>query len=226
MVTLLQKLWGRSVGLAILLATALQATGAEPPQKTYEVEFAPLAPSERQYAHLGPAGPYFPERALRNNQSGEGRLSCTAGVDGDLQGCVEVNERPSGSGFSIAARILADRKRIRAAGAPAAGESIIVRVPFVLGAPATVMERAVRTKRIFKGSAPDVRGHAEVACVVADKGLDRCFVLYFQSGTRASSATTAAAALAAVAQVSPSGLEKGAWVIMPVDVTPAATPKP
>jgi hypothetical protein len=208
------------------LAAALQASGAEPPQKTYEVEFAPLAPSERQYAHLGPAGPYFPDRAFRNNQSGEGRLRCTAGVDGDLQGCVEVYERPSGSDFSVAARILADRKRLRAVGAPAVGESIVVRVPFVLGAPAAVMERAVRTTRTFKGSAPDVRGHAEVACVVADKGLDRCFVLYFQSGSRASSATTAAAALAAVSQVSPGELEKATWVIMPVDVTPAATPKP
>lgn len=100
-----------------------------------------------------------------------------------------------------------------------------MRVPFVRGAPASVMERAVRTKRTFKASAAGVRGHAEVACVVADKGLDRCFVLYFRSETRASSATTAAAALAAVGQLSPGELEKGTWVIMPVDVTPAATPK-
>jgi len=197
------------VGLAILLAVALQATGAQPPQKTYEVEFSPLAPSEREYAHLGPAGPYFPDRAYRNNQNGEGQLRCTAGVDGDLQGCVEVYERPSGSGFSIAARLLADRKRIRAVGAPAAGESIIVRVPFVLRAPATVMERAVRTTRTFKVAASDLRGHAEVACTVADKGLDRCFVLYFRSGTPATAAATSAAALAAVSQVSPGEFEKG-----------------
>ena len=226
MVTLRGIFGESSLGPAILLAAALQASGVEPSQKTYEVEFAPLAPSERQYAHLGPAGPYFPDRAVRNKRSGEGRLRCTAGMDGDLQGCVEVDEQPSGSDFSAAARILADRKRIRAAGTPQAGESIIVRVPFKLGAPAAVMERAMRTTRTFKASAPDVRGHGEVACIVADKGFDRCSVLYFQSASRASSATTAAAALAAVSKVAAGELEKGTWVIMPVDVAPSATSKP
>ncbi len=213
------------MGLAILLAAALQAAAADPAQKIYEVEFAPLAPSERQYAHLGPGGPYYPERAFRNHQNGEGQLRCKAGADGDLQQCVQFAEGPAGSGFADAARILADRKRVRATGAPPVGESIVVRVPFIIGSPVTMMERAVHAPTV-KVSAPDVRGHAEVGCVVADRGLDRCYVLYFRSLTTASPATTTAAALAAVSQVSLEALTKDTWVIIPVDVTPTATPKP
>jgi hypothetical protein len=214
------------MGLAILLAAALQAAAAaDPAQKIYEVEFAPLAPSESQYAHLGPAGPYYPERAFRNHQSGEGQLRCIAGVDGDLQQCALFAEEPAESGFATAARILADRKRVRAAGSPPVGESTIVRVPFVLGAPVKVTERAVRTQAV-KVTAPNVRGHAEVGCVVADKGLDHCYVLYFRSLTPANSATTAAAALSAVGQVPLGNVAKDSWVIIPVDVTPTAAPEP
>jgi len=212
------------MGLALLLAVALQAAATDPMQKIYDVEFAPLAPSERQYAHLGPAGPYYPERAFRTHQNGEGQLRCKAGLDGDLQQCAPFAERPAGSGFAEAALILADRKRVSAMGAPPAGESIIVRVPFAIGAPAIVIERAVHTPTV-KVSAPDVRGHAEVGCVVADKGLDRCYVLYFRSSTPASPTTTTAAALTAVGQVTLGAVEKGSWVIIPVDVTPNAPPK-
>jgi hypothetical protein len=213
------------MGLAILLAAAVQAAAADPGQKIYEVEFAPLAPSERQYAHLGPAGPYYPERALRNHQNGEGQLRCIAGVDGDLQQCVPFAEGPAGSGFADAAQILADRRRVRVAGSPPVGESLIVRVPFTTGPPVNVTERAVRTQTV-KVAAPDVRGHAEVGCVVADKGLDHCYVLYFRSLTTATSATTAAAALSAVGQVPLGTAAKDTWVIIPVDVTPTAIPKP
>jgi hypothetical protein len=158
------------------------------------------------------------------HQNGEGQLRCKAGLDGELQQCAPFAEGPAGSGFADAARMLADRKRVRAIGAPPAGEPIIVRVPFAIGAPAIVTERAVHTATV-KVSAPDVSGHAEVGCAVADKGLDRCYVLYFRSATTASPATTTAAALTAVGQVALGAVEKGAWVIIPVDVTPNAPPK-
>ena len=77
----------------------------------------------------------------------------------------------------------------------------------------------------MKVYAPDVRGRAEVAYVVADKGFDQCYVLYFQSSTRADAATTTAAALSAVGQVAWDTLAKDTWVIIPVTVTPTAAPK-
>lgn len=220
------------MGLAILVAMALQA--ADLPQQLYEVEFAPLLPSERRFAYVGPAGPYYPERAFRNHQNGEGRLRCVVGAQGSLQQCVPFAEGPTGYGFADAARILAERRRVRVTGAASEGESVMVRVPFVIGAPATVIERSARTSTV-KVSAPGVRGHAEVACVVVDKGLDRCHVLSFQSmsgrpatlaAARAEMANDANAALAAVAQVSTDRLEKDGWVVIPMDLTPTATPGP
>ena len=222
------------MGLAFLLAAALQAATVDPSQKVYEVEFVPLAPSERQYAASGPAGPYFPERAFRAHQRGESLLRCTAGPDGDLQQCAQAGEKPGGVGFADAALILAIRKRVRAAGAPPVGASILVRVPFVPGSPVNGMERAVRAPTV-KTSALDVRGHAEVGCLVRDRGFDGCFVLYFRPmGSRpatpaaefAAMANETTAVLAATTQASPVGLEKDTWVIIPVDVTPAASSKP
>ena len=211
------------MALAILLALALQVA-ADPTPKIYEVEFAPLAPSERQYAYLGPAGPYFPENALQMHQRGEGRLRCIVGADGDLLQCVQLAEGPAGSGFASAAQVLADRKRVRVTGSPPLGERITVRIPFAIGAPVSLIKQSVRAKAI-KVSAPDVRGRAEVACVATDKGPDQCYVLYFQSSTRADAATTTAAALSAVGQVAWGTLAKDTWVIIPVTVTPTAAPK-
>jgi len=54
-----------------------------------------------------------------------------------LEKCKPVAETPKGFYFGVAARVMADRKRISVIGAPA-GETILVRVPFVLGASATV----------------------------------------------------------------------------------------
>jgi hypothetical protein len=114
-----------------------QADAGGPERQVYDVVFAPLERQERRYADLGPVGPYYPERASRAHQSGEAILQCQAEASGRLQHCAPVAETRGGWGFAIAARIMADRKRIMAAGSPTAGETILVRVPFSLGAPVT-----------------------------------------------------------------------------------------
>ena len=86
-------------------------------------------------------------------------------------------------------------------------------------------ERVVRAPPV-KATAPGVKGHAEIGCVVTDKGLDRCFVLYFQSFNTTSSVSTADAALAAVDQAAGAALAKDTWVIIPMDFTPSAPPRP
>ncbi len=209
---------------AMLMAFALQSASEAAP-KVYEVEFAPLAPSERQYASLGPAGPYFPEFAFRKHQSGEALLHCTAGQDGELKQCIHGEENPGGSGFADAARMLAARRRIRAVDGTPVGISIAVRVPFALGAPVNGIERVVSLPTV-KAAAPGVRGHAEVSCVVTDKGFERCFVLYFRSSKTTSPVITADAAVAAVSQVSTAALAKDTWVIIPMDFSPSAPPRP
>lgn len=211
------------MGLALLLAATLQTAATGPVDKVYDVAFAPLAPSERRFAGLGPAGPYYPDRASRAEQNGEARLRCVAGANGDLLQCAILAETPQDSGFGLAARILADRKRVRATAAPTVGEPITVRVPFVRGAPVTMMGEADRVRPV-NVSAPGVRGHAEVACNVADKALERCDVRFFQTSNRTPTDISAAAAIQAADQVSLDGLTTGTWVIIPVDV--AAAPKP
>lgn len=206
------------------MALALQSAGEAPP-KVYEIEFAPLPPSERQYASLGPAGPYFPEFAFRKHQSGEALLHCTASQDGELKQCIQGEENPGGSGFADAARLLAARRRIRAVGGTPVGTPIVVRVPFALGSPVNGIEHVVSLPTV-KATAPSVKGHAEVSCVVTDKGFERCFVLYFRSSNTTSPVITADAAMAAVSQVSTSALAKDTWVIIPMDFAPSVPPKP
>ncbi len=124
------------MGLAVLLAVALQVSVDAPP-KVYEVEFAPLRGAELSYKSMGPVGPYYPQWAGDHHLNGEGVLKCQAGEAGLLLHCAPVAETPNGTGFSIAARIMAERKRVKAVGSPPVGETILVRVPFVIGAPVT-----------------------------------------------------------------------------------------
>ncbi len=212
------------MAFAMLMALALQSASEAAP-KVYEVEFAPLAPAEREYAGLGPAGPYFPEVALRMHMSGEALLHCTAGQDGELKHCVKGEESPSGSAFADAAWLLASRRRIRAVGDAPVGTSIVVRVPFAVGAPVIGMKHVV-TLPTVKAVAPDVRGHAEVGCAVTDKGFELCFVLTFRSSNKASPEITSDAALAAVSQAPTVALAKHTWVIIPMDFSPSASPRP
>ncbi len=74
--------------------------------------------------------PYFPDAAARAHAGGGAVLQCRAGVDGVLEACEVLGERPEGVNFGVAARIMADRKVIRAVGAPRPGDTILVRVIF------------------------------------------------------------------------------------------------
>lgn len=125
--------------LIIPLNFAPKVAAAEAPlPRVYEVEFAPLKRSERQYAGSGPVGPYYPMRAVDLHLNGTATLRCRAGEAGEFQTCLPVEENPSGAGFEEAALRMADRQRIKAAGSPPVGQFILVRVPFTLGAPASV----------------------------------------------------------------------------------------
>jgi hypothetical protein len=68
--------------------------------------------------------------------NGEAVLACRAGETGVLDNCKVVSaSKPE---FGLAARVMANRKRITAIGSPSTGETINVQVPFVVGAPAAV----------------------------------------------------------------------------------------
>ncbi|MBU1378078.1 MAG: energy transducer TonB [Alphaproteobacteria bacterium] len=125
--------------VSVLLLLALgEATTPEPEHlKTFQAEFRPLKRSERSYAKLGPAGPFYPQRASDARASGYGLIKCQVADDGDLTKCKLVNETPWNSNFAPAARIMAERKRIFVTGATT-GATILVQVPFVLGGPAAV----------------------------------------------------------------------------------------
>jgi hypothetical protein len=125
--------------VSVIMSMAIgQAATPEPQQpKAFQAEFRPLKKSERRFARNGPAGPYYPQRAFDDQTSGYGLIKCQVAGEGELTKCKEVNEVPWATNFAPAARIMAERKRIFVTGA-AAGETILVKVPFVLGAPAMV----------------------------------------------------------------------------------------
>lgn len=123
--------------LTAILASALAQSPAAVSQRLYEAEFSPLLKSERRYSSFGPVGPFYPQVAIEAHKGGEATLSCQVTSSGTLEKCKVVAETPTNYHFGIAARVMADRKRISVSGTPV-GETIFVRVPFVLGAPATV----------------------------------------------------------------------------------------
>lgn len=120
------------------LALAQEPEALVQQQPVYDAVFRALKRSERRYARLGPVGPYYPQVAVTGRKSGEAILSCQVAAGGELEKCRPVAENPANFNFAIAARVMADRKHIFITGAPPAGETILVRVPFVLGAPASV----------------------------------------------------------------------------------------
>lgn len=125
------------VSVMVLLALG-QTTTSEPQQlRTFQAEFRPLKKSEKSYAKLGPAGPFYPQRAINARASGHGLIECQVADEGDLTKCKLVSEAPSNTNFAPAARIMAERKRIFVKGATT-GEKILVQVPFVPGTPVEV----------------------------------------------------------------------------------------
>lgn len=127
------------IWVALFSLAAGQPSDAAPPAATpqvYEAEFAPLHRGEKEYANLGPVGPYYPDRYARMRLNGEAILKCEAAEAGVLKGCGVASATQIE--FGLAARMLAYRKRITAAGSPSPGETIFVRVPFIIGAPVAV----------------------------------------------------------------------------------------
>ena len=125
----------------LLLIVALAATApaaGSPDRLAQDVIFAPLRRSERSYSSLGPVGPYYPEYAVSAGKNGEAILDCLATTSGVLKRCRIVSETPAGYAFGVAARIMADRRRITAPLPASEGLTVRVRVPFVRGAPVTV----------------------------------------------------------------------------------------
>ena len=124
--------------MALALALAQTPEVSAPQQPVFDAAFRPLKKSERNSARLGPVGPYYPQLAVDARRNGEATLSCRVAPGGELEKCKPVAERPANLNFAVAARVMADRKRIFVTGDPPVGETIFVGVPFVIGAPATV----------------------------------------------------------------------------------------
>lgn len=121
--------------MAIVLVQA--AEGAEQEQ-VYEATFRPLRKYERSYATAGPAGPYYPQRAYDAQSSGSAIIRCRLVAGGELKACKPIAESPANSDFGAAAQVMAERKRIYVDGNPPAADAVLVRVPFLFGAPAMV----------------------------------------------------------------------------------------
>jgi TonB family protein len=117
---------------AMAAALLIQAPGAADPtvRPVYDAIFAPLKRSEAQYADLGPVGPYWPERAVREGKGGGAVLDCLVKENGRLAKCKAVGEKPTGWGFEEAALIMAQRGRISIAPDAPVGEVVHVRVVF------------------------------------------------------------------------------------------------
>lgn len=107
---------GRTIlaALAFGFITAIGTTvAAQPPASAGPVDTTDLATvvfgSDPQYNFLGPAGPYYPERALRMNVTGSATIACEAGAAGQLSDCTVIEEAPKGYGFAPAALMMARR---------------------------------------------------------------------------------------------------------------------
>jgi hypothetical protein len=90
-----------------------------------------------QRAIYGPAGVYFPERALHTGTSGVATLKCQVGQEDTLDACLLVSETPTGFDFGDTALKMAEDHAITAGatanGAKAApGQVVLVRAPFEL----------------------------------------------------------------------------------------------
>lgn len=98
-----------------------------------EVEFSSGVGDSR----AGPAGPYEPDRAMRQAVNGVAVIACKVKPDRDLYACKVVSETPRDYGFGVAATNLAEEHAIRAPAlannaAWTAGMIVQFRVPFIL----------------------------------------------------------------------------------------------
>ncbi len=120
-----------------MLACLLVATAAGAQDKTgaNSPGFAPpkwlKRPSGADLAAVVPA------EALRRGVNGRGTMSCEASVEGTLQRCVVVEEKPAGMGFGAATLALAPQFRLAPAtqnGKPISGGTVRIPVVFKLSA--------------------------------------------------------------------------------------------
>lgn len=124
--------------IAAMLLVLSQTSDLEMSElRTLEAEYRPMLREDRGYSRNGPAGPYYPERAYAARANGYGIIRCKVMAEGRLEACKPVSETPTNSNFAPAARIMAARDRVFVRGA-SVGETVLVRVPFVLGAPVVV----------------------------------------------------------------------------------------
>ena len=131
---------------SVLAVTAFGAANAEPQTAPappaaapviYEALFTPILPRNFDFGELGRVGPYWPERALRNNMTHcRIALQCKAHLSGVLTDCKAISEMPDGYNFGVAAEVMARRKRVIVAGVTQEGAVIQVHVPFELMKPA------------------------------------------------------------------------------------------
>jgi hypothetical protein len=121
---------------ALLMALALAATAETSPPVIHDVTFVPLSASEREYAALGPVGPYYPVSEIHQKGSGlsvtngEAVLDCRVQAGGMLDACRIVSQRPVSSTFGPAAQRMALKRRIFVTDAPPGADRVLVRVPF------------------------------------------------------------------------------------------------
>ncbi|MFN3512827.1 MAG: TonB family protein [Phenylobacterium sp.] len=94
------------------------------------VVFRPLPGAEKSLQRLGPAGPFYPEKAVRYRKDGQAVIACFVSDGGELQRCKIVSESPKGFFFGEAALALARNRRILAEAPHEAGRAQQFVVPF------------------------------------------------------------------------------------------------
>lgn len=132
-------------GAALAITARMRAQPAPdlPTEVTVPLRFdasPPLRPAKfgqdlAGFSNLAPIGPYFPERAERNNVGGYALAECHLAGTGALSKCAILDEQPEAWGFSDATIIMARRGFLTAeprtvAGQPVADEVVRVLVKF------------------------------------------------------------------------------------------------
>jgi len=122
----------QGISAASLKAARTKADAAVRSVQSLNVGFSSYAQvvlkRDPDYAALGAAGPFFPERALRLNVSGYAIIDCASDARGLLTQCVTKEESPKGYGFSEAALKMAETQWMKAA--PGSGDHATIRVDF------------------------------------------------------------------------------------------------
>jgi hypothetical protein len=103
------------IAVAVVVASLgfVGATGVSMAQDKPALRVVRFPHSVGQYGYLPGVGPYYPERAERENESGEAEIACHVALDGGLNDCVPVRETGTW-GFGDASLAMAKRRWILA----------------------------------------------------------------------------------------------------------------